>query len=45
MLEAAPKVLTDVYGTDRVNIPPEVQSPLSVAEQKVQEFSGPLNKT
>lgn len=41
-LEAAGKVLTDVYGTARVNLPPEVQSSLSVAEQKVQEISEPL---
>lgn len=41
-LEAAGKVLTDVYGSTRVNLPPEVQSSLSVAEQKVQEISGPL---
>lgn len=42
VLEAAGKVLTDVYGSTRVNLPPEVQSSLSVAEQKVQEISGPL---
>lgn len=41
-LEAAGKVLTDVYGTARVNLSPEVQSPLSVVEQKVQEISEPL---
>ena len=41
-LEAAGKVLTDVYGTARVNLPPEVQSSLSVAEQKVQGISEPL---
>jgi hypothetical protein len=41
-LEAGGKVLTDVYGTARVNLPPEVQSSLSIAEQKVQEISEPL---
>lgn len=41
-LEAAGKVVTDVYGSARVNLPPEVQSSLGVAEQKVQEISGPL---
>lgn len=41
-LQGAGKVLTDVYGSTRVNLPPEVQSSLSVAEQKVQEIAGPL---
>ncbi|KAG0616254.1 hypothetical protein M758_5G102400 [Ceratodon purpureus] len=41
-LEAAEKVLTDVYGTARDSLPPETQSSLSVAEQKAQEISEPL---
>lgn len=42
-LEAAGNVFLNFYGSIKVNVlPPEVQSSLNIAEQKVQEVSGPL---
>lgn len=41
-LEASERVLSELYASTRVLLPPQAQSYLSLAEEKVHEISGPL---